>query len=186
MLGAGYVTAAPAAADDVGPRVAQAEKKAPGPAQPPTAPPTAPAPPAPPAAPRPAPPPTPAAPVLTLDAPSVDLGEVEAGKRATVEITFVNTGGTPLSLDKKKLRSSCKCLTATVPRAPIAPGGRGVIRATFVAPAQAGPARHLLHVRYLVADKEERHAQVELTGTVKKRPRGGSPPRFQGRGFILS
>ncbi|KAB2910839.1 MAG: DUF1573 domain-containing protein [Kofleriaceae bacterium] len=128
---------------------------------------------------------------MTLDQPTLDFGTIEAGKKTTVEFTFKNTGTKPLKLEKKKLKSSCKCLVAILPRAPIAPGGQGVVKATFTAPRTAGEASHNLLIKYVVdpAAKAEASAVLALTGTVepkKPRPRQPKEPRFEGRGFVLS
>ncbi|MBZ0231555.1 MAG: DUF1573 domain-containing protein, partial [Deltaproteobacteria bacterium] len=133
----------------------------------------------------------PAGAVMTLDQPTLDFGTIEAGKKTTVEFTFKNTGTKPLKLEKKKLKSSCKCLVAILPRAPIAPGGQGVVKATFTAPRTAGEASHNLLIKYVVdpAAKAEASAVLALTGTVepkKPRPRQPKEPRFEGRGFVLS
>jgi len=130
-------------------------------------------------------------PVMTLDQPTMDFGTIVAGKKTTVEFTFVNTGTTPLKLDKKKLKSSCKCLVASLPREPIAPGAHGVVKATFTAPRTAGDASHNLVIKYVTdpAAKTEASAVLALTGTVEpkpKRPRTPVVPRNEGRGFILS
>ncbi len=176
MIGAAYVVDAPDADADAE-RVAQMEKKAPPPA--------------------PAPPPDtiraePAPAIgaqMTLDQPTIDFGTIEAGKKKTVEFTFVNTGTAPLKLDRKKMKSSCRCLVATLPRAPIAPGGRGLIKATFTAPRTAGDASHNLVIKFVVnpLDKAEGSAVLAIAGTVSpRRPRTPVVPRNEGRGFILS
>lgn len=130
-------------------------------------------------------------PVMTLDQPTLDFGTIEAGKKKTVEFTFQNTGTAPLKLDKKKLKSSCRCLVAILPREPIAPGAHGVVKATFTAPRTAGEASHNLVLKYVTdaVAKTEASAVFALTGTVepkKPRPRQPKEPRFEGRGFILS
>lgn len=130
----------------------------------------------------------PRGPVMTLDQPSMDFGTVEAGKKTTVEFTFVNTGTTPLKLDKKKLKSSCKCVVAILPREPIAPGAHAVVKATFTAPRTAGEASHSLIIKYVTdpATKAEASAVLSLTGTVEPRRARTPKPRYEGRGFILS
>lgn len=136
-------------------------------------------------------PPMPAGAVMTLDQPTMDFGTIEAGKKTSVEFTFVNTGTKPLKLEKRKLKSSCKCLVAILPKEPIAPGASGVVKATFTAPRAAGAASHNLVIKYVTdpAAKTEASAVLALTGTVepkKPRPRQPKEPRFEGRGFILS
>jgi hypothetical protein len=150
-----------------------------------------PPPPAPPAAGAPAvraEPAPPNGPVMTLDQPTMDFGTVEAGKKTTVEFTFVNTGTTPLKLDKKKLKSSCRCLVAILPREPIAPGAHAVIKATFTAPRAPGDASHNLIIKYVTdpATKAEASAVLSLTGVVEPRRARTPKPRYEGRGFVLS
>ncbi len=133
-------------------------------------------------------PPAPTGPVMTLDQPSIDFGTIDTGKKTTVEFTFVNTGTQPLKLEKKKLKSTCRCLVAVLPREPIAPGAHGVIKATFTAPRTAGDASHNLVIKYTTdpAAKAESSAVMSVVGVVRKRPRTPQVPRVEGRGFILS
>ena len=136
-------------------------------------------------------PPTPSGAVMSLDQPTLDFGTIEVGKKATVEFTFKNTGTSPLKLEKRKLKSTCRCISVTLPREPIAPGAQGVVKATYTAPRSAGAASHTLTIKYLTdaATKSEGSAVMALTGTVAPkpaRPRQPKEPRFEGRGFILS
>jgi hypothetical protein len=159
MLGATALASAPAEADDKAPPAAAIAE-----------------------------PPAPTGPVMTLDQPSIDFGTIDTGKKTTVEFTFVNTGTQPLKLDERKLKSSCKCLVAILPREPIAPGAHGKIKATFTAPRTAGDASHNLVIKYTTdpVAKAEGSAVMSVVGVVRKRPRAPQAPRVEGRGFILS
>ena len=52
------------------------------------------------------------------------------------DFTFINTGNTPLEL--KDVRPSCGCTTPKWSREPIAPGGKGVITATYSTTGRPG------------------------------------------------
>jgi hypothetical protein len=125
---------------------------------------------------------------LVLMSPQIDFLSVTAGKKKTFEVELENTGTEPLKLDKKKVTSSCKCLTATLPKAAVAPGGRAKIKLTLVAPRTPGDAEFSVVIKYVInaADKLEGSAVINATAFVEaKRPRT-NPKRFEGRGFILS
>ena len=62
-----------------------------------------------------------------------DFGQIEWKKPVTVEYVITNTGNKPLVLTD--VRTSCACAVADWPREPIAPGKKGVVKATFDAEA---------------------------------------------------
>lgn len=57
------------------------------------------------------------------------FGEVKAGTIIEHTFEFTNTGAVPLILSD--VRSTCGCTVAEWPKNPIAPGGKGEIKATF-------------------------------------------------------
>lgn len=134
-------------------------------------------------------PPQPEGAVLSLDKTDQTFGTLEAGKKTTVEYTFTNTGTVALKLDKKKVKSSCTCVTATLPKEAVAAGATGVIKLTFVA-KKAGDSSTTVTIKYATdaAGKNEASAVLALTGTVTAKPRPRTPPvvKHTGRGFVLS
>jgi hypothetical protein len=73
--------------------------------------------------------------VATFDAQTFDFGKIKQGVPATHEFTFTNTGNVPLIITN--VQASCGCTTPDWSRDPIAPGGKGFIKATYSA-ASAG------------------------------------------------
>lgn len=62
-----------------------------------------------------------------------DFGQIEWKHPATVEYTITNTGNQPLVLTN--VTTSCACSVADWTKEPIAPGAKGVVKATFDAKA---------------------------------------------------
>jgi hypothetical protein len=66
-----------------------------------------------------------APPVLKMDTAVIDIGNIPYGWKGNKDITFTNSGGSPLLI--KKAISQCSCLKVLVPAKPVKPGGSGVI-----------------------------------------------------------
>jgi hypothetical protein len=58
-----------------------------------------------------------------------DFGTVEESGPIGYEFTFTNTGTAPIVISD--VRASCGCTTPSWPKEPIAPGGKGVIKAEY-------------------------------------------------------
>src|SRR5947207_8236017 len=58
-----------------------------------------------------------------------DFGTVEESGPIGYEFTFTNTGSAPIVITD--VRASCGCTTPSWPKEPIAPGGKGVIKAEY-------------------------------------------------------
>ncbi len=68
---------------------------------------------------------------------SFDFGKIqEADGDASHEFTFTNTGDAPLVLSR--VTASCGCTTPEYSKEPIAPGKKGVIKATYGAKGRPG------------------------------------------------
>jgi len=62
-----------------------------------------------------------------------NFGQIEWKRPVTVEYTITNTGNQPLVLTN--VTTSCACAVADWTKEPIAPGGKGVVKASFDAKA---------------------------------------------------
>jgi hypothetical protein len=71
-----------------------------------------------------------------LDSSSRNYGSIPEGQKLDVSFRFRNTGSTPLVIGQ--IRPSCGCTIAEQPKAPIAPGAEGQIRATFNSQGRSG------------------------------------------------
>ena len=65
-----------------------------------------------------------------------DFGKIVEGEKLQVTFRFANTGNMPLVISR--VQASCGCTVAEQPEAPIAPGGRGEIRAVFNSQGHTG------------------------------------------------
>lgn len=79
-----------------------------------------------------------------LDSVSRDYGKIAEGQKLDVSFRFRNTGSTPLVIGQ--VRPSCGCTIAEQPKAPIAPGAEGQIRATFNSQGRSGVNHKTLFV----------------------------------------
>lgn len=72
-------------------------------------------------------------PVIKWDKESFDFGEIERNVPVTVQFELTNTGKAPLLI--QKVEASCGCTTADYKKAPIMPGEKTSVGATFDAKA---------------------------------------------------
>ena len=62
-----------------------------------------------------------------------DFGKIDQGKPVVYEFTFTNSGSTPLIISSVK--GSCGCTVTDYTKDAVAPGKKGVVKATFNASA---------------------------------------------------
>jgi hypothetical protein len=79
-----------------------------------------------------------------LDSSYRDFGSITEGQKLDVSFRFRNTGNMPLVI--ARVQPSCGCTIAEQPKAPIAPGAEGQIRATFNSDGRAGVNHKTLFV----------------------------------------
>jgi hypothetical protein len=72
-------------------------------------------------------------PVFSWASTTHDFGKIKQGTPVTHEFTFTNTGDVPLIIST--VQASCGCTIADYTKDPIAPKGKGFIKATFNAAA---------------------------------------------------
>lgn len=96
-----------------------------------------------------------------------DFGSVPQGTPVDAEFVFTNTGKEPLIL--QKVTASCGCTTPYYTQKPIAPGEKGMIKATYNA-AAAGPFTKPVTVVY-----NGGQTQLSLKGTVERAPESSVP-----------
>jgi hypothetical protein len=73
-----------------------------------------------------------------------DYGKIPEGQQLDVAFRFRNTGSNPLVISR--VQPSCGCTIAEEPKAPIAPGSEGQIRATFNSQGRTGVNHKTLFV----------------------------------------
>lgn len=67
--------------------------------------------------------------VATFEAQNFDFGKIKQGAPVTHEFKFTNTGKVPMIITN--VAASCGCTTPDWSKDPIAPGGKGFIKATY-------------------------------------------------------
>jgi hypothetical protein len=67
--------------------------------------------------------------VATFDAQNYDFGKIKQSAPVTHEFKFTNTGKVPMIITN--VQASCGCTTPDWSKEPVAPGGKGFIKATF-------------------------------------------------------
>lgn len=93
---------------------------------------------------------------------TLDFGKIttkDSGKR---DIVFMNTGDAPLIISD--IQSTCSCLVAEKPKAPIAPGKNGVI--TIVYNMHTGHIRRSLTIESNATNTDQGRTLFKLRGEV--------------------
>jgi len=67
--------------------------------------------------------------VATFEAQNFDFGKIKQGAPVTHEFKFTNTGKVPMIITN--VAASCGCTTPDWSKEPVAPGGKGFIKATY-------------------------------------------------------
>jgi hypothetical protein len=65
-----------------------------------------------------------------------DLGTIEEGQKIEIAYEFTNTGKKPLVI--KNVTATCGCTVPEIPKEPIMPGQKGLIKAVFDSQGRAG------------------------------------------------
>jgi len=92
---------------------------------------------------------------------SKNFGDIYQGDKVTHVFNFKNTGTEPLILSN--VITSCGCTATEWPREPIAPGGNGVINATFNSTGKMGKQNKVITV---VSNSAEGSARVSIISNV--------------------
>lgn len=83
-----------------------------------------------------------------------DFGEILAGDTAVHEFEFVNTGRTPLIIEK--IITTCGCTAPSWPEDPVAPGEKGKIRIVFDATGKIGRQNKIITIVSNAGNPRER------------------------------
>ncbi len=75
-------------------------------------------------------------PVMQIDTPTVDLGQITQGDTIMHVYNFKNTGNMPLVVSN--VNASCGCTTPSYSTAPVAPGEKGFITVKFNSKGKEG------------------------------------------------
>ncbi len=102
--------------------------------------------------------------VATFDAQNFDFGKIKQGVPVTHEFKFTNTGKVPMIITN--VQASCGCTTPDWSKEPIAPGGKGFIKATYNA-ASAGAFNKAVTV---TANIPNGSVQLFIKGEVQQTP----------------
>ena len=103
-----------------------------------------------------------AAPVMKVDQPKFDFGEVYQGDKVPHVFTFSNEGDVALKIDR--VRSSCGCTAVLLSEKTIPPGGSGEIRANFDSARFRGDVSKTIYV--YTNDPVQATWQLQIKGRV--------------------
>jgi hypothetical protein len=98
--------------------------------------------------------------VFTWTSTSFDFGKIKAGLPVTHEFSFTNTGETPLVISS--VQASCGCTVTDYSKAPIDPGQKGYVKATYNA-AKVGQFSKTVTVN---ANTDGERVQLTIKGEV--------------------
>ncbi|MDE6265161.1 MAG: DUF1573 domain-containing protein [Paramuribaculum sp.] len=102
-------------------------------------------------------------PTIVFDSVSHDFGNIKStGGNVTCLYEFTNTGDTPLVI-ASVTNGGCGCTTPSFPKAPIAPGKKGVIKITFNPAGRKGEFNREVKVR---TNGEPKRISLKFKGVV--------------------
>ena len=74
----------------------------------------------------------------------LDFGKIPEGQKLDIAYDFTNSGNAPLVI--KRVEPGCGCTVAETPTAPVAPGKKGSIKASFDSNGRAGVQHKSIYV----------------------------------------
>lgn len=102
-------------------------------------------------------------PTIVFDSVSHDFGNIKStGGSVTCRYEFTNTGDTPLVI-ASVTNGGCGCTTPSFPKAPVAPGKKGVIKITFNPAGRKGEFNREVKVR---TNAEPKRISLKFKGVV--------------------
>ena len=101
------------------------------------------------------------APVFKFEKEVYDFGRVNEGDKVSYEFKFKNVGKSPLIISSAS--ASCGCTVPDYPKAPIAPGGEGVISVVFNSEGRPGMQNKIVTV---TANTIPQYTELNILGSV--------------------
>lgn len=93
---------------------------------------------------------------------TLDFGKLSTKDKGAREISFTNTGDSPLIISN--IQSTCGCIVVEKPKAPIAPGKTGVIGINY--DMHAGPIRRSITIESNAVNTDGGRVLFKLRGEV--------------------
>jgi hypothetical protein len=81
---------------------------------------------------------------ISWDKTQLDFGKIPEGQKLDIAYDFTNSGNAPLVI--KRVEPGCGCTVAETPTAPVAPGKKGSIKASFDSNGRAGVQHKSIYV----------------------------------------
>lgn len=100
-------------------------------------------------------------PVLHFEEPVYKFGTIKEGDEVSHDFEFTNTGKSDLLISYA--HASCGCTVPEWPKAPIKPGGKGVIKATFNSTNKSGPQNKKITI---TANTKPELTEISIEGMV--------------------
>ena len=99
---------------------------------------------------------------IAWDKTQLDFGKIPEGQKLDIVYDFTNSGNAPLVI--KRVEPGCGCTVAETPTAPVAPGKKGSIKASFDSNGRAGVQHKSIYVySNAKGEAEELIFTVEVT-----------------------
>ena len=95
---------------------------------------------------------------------TLDKGTITEGQKIEIAFRFKNTGNKPLVI--RSVQPGCGCTNADFPKEPIAPGGQGIIKATFNSEGRPGMNNKSISV-YANTEGQDAHQLTFMVNVVK-------------------
>lgn len=99
---------------------------------------------------------------IKFDKETIDFGTTKLNKPVTVQFEFTNVGKAPVIIENAQ--PSCGCTTPDWTKAPIVPGKKGIIKATY----NAGVVGHQNKAVFVSFKGIPATKELHMTGTVEK------------------
>lgn len=111
---------------------------------------------------------------IAWDQTEKDLGSIEEGQKLEVVFTFTNKGKKPLVI--KTVQATCGCTVPEVPKEPVMPGNKGLIKAVFDSQGRSGSNHKTITVQ--ANTKPQESFQLNFNVEVKPKPaKEGEPAK---------
>lgn len=102
--------------------------------------------------------------VIKFEKTTINFGSFKEDKPQTCEFVFTNTGDKPLVI--QQAYGSCGCTVPSVPKDPVAPGKKGVIKVTFNGKNQfLGSFQKAINVR---SNATNSNARLYIKGVIER------------------
>lgn len=113
---------------------------------------------------------------LVLGASTLNLGEVEWGLPFKTSIWFGNYGSSTLTINSKKIKTSCSCVRSSISKSELHAGDKGYLQIKLSPPRKMGPFRYSVYIPS--NDPQKKNSVLVIKGQVTGPGGVVYPPRL--------